>query len=117
METKPEPFEFLPGLEIIAPIPNSTVGKSFSVDGSYTTNGATISVNVTDNSSNSVATGTSMVANEAWNVAIVVAAPGVNTHTVTATVVGVAGSEAIFVNIDGLIASDSGDDKSGPGDD
>lgn len=116
-EAIPGPTDILPGLAILAPINNSTVAKSFSVDGSYAVNGATISINVTDNGNASVAMGSALVVNMAWNVAIAVAAPGVNPHGVTATVVGVAGSEIVFVNIDGLIASDSGDGKSSSGDD
>jgi len=117
-EAKSGPFvELAVGLEILAPINNSTVGKSFSVDGSFTTNGSTVSVDVTDKGSNSVATGTGVVANQAWNVAILVATPGVNPHTVTATVVGVAGSEAVFVTINGLTESDAGDEETSPGDD
>ena len=117
MESKQAQVKSVPGLEILAPISNSTVGKSFSVDGSYTTNGVTVSVTVTDINNASLASGTGVVENQAWNVAILVGTPGVNPHAVTATVVGVAGSEAVFVTINGLTDSDSGDGKSSGGDD
>ena len=119
-EAKSGPFvELAVGLEILAPINNSTVGKSFSVDGSYTTDGTqTISVTVTDKNSVTVfGPIDGDVVNQAWNIAVTVPNPRVNPHTVRAKVVDVAGEAGVFVTINGLTESDAGDEETSPGDD